>query len=138
MIKQRKPSWQLGADNIAFIINELKVKYNTLDFGNITLLGHSHGGNVVIYFWEQHKNFHIKYLVTLDNSLLPLPRVRLPKIISLRSNDLKALPNVLPTKKEADFYDMKIVDLNIKHMDFCDLSSNKTKNKILRVLASIF
>ncbi|MBK7227195.1 MAG: hypothetical protein IPH96_17950 [Saprospiraceae bacterium] len=46
----RRPFWARGADNILFVINELKRTNPDLDFNHISLIGHSNGGDMTALF----------------------------------------------------------------------------------------
>lgn len=136
LLEQRKPSFTIGAKEIEFVIWYLCSNYSNINFEDISLLGHSHGGNVIIYFVENNKNIFIKRLITFDNTLLPLPKVSIPRVISLRSNDLKALKGILPSKKEITQFKMEIIYLEVPHMEFCDRGKLESKQKILKALDS--
>jgi predicted dienelactone hydrolase len=50
----RRPFWECGADNILFVINELKKTNPDLDFKDITLIGHSNGGDMTALFSQKY------------------------------------------------------------------------------------
>ena len=95
----RRPFWDRGADNILFVINELKKSDPELDFGNITLIGHSNGADMTALFPQKYPNV-VQKIITLDNRRMALPRTFNPKVYSLRSSDQPADAGVLPTEEE--------------------------------------
>ena len=50
----RRPFWERGADNILFVINELKKTNPELDFKHLTLIGHSNGADMTALFQQKH------------------------------------------------------------------------------------
>jgi predicted esterase len=111
----RRPCWERGADNILFVIQELKKSNPELDFKTITLIGHSNGGDMTALFPQKYPGL-VARIITLDNRRMALPRTTNPKVYSLRSSDLAADEGVLPTTEEQRRNKMKIVKLtNTKH-----------------------
>jgi predicted esterase len=95
----RRPFWERGADNILFVINELKKSNPELDFKHITLIGHSNGADMTALFPQKYPGI-IDKIITLDNRRMALPKTSYPKIYSLRSSDQPADQGVLPTDEE--------------------------------------
>lgn len=123
----RRPFWDRGADNILFVINELKRSNPALDFGNITLIGHSNGADMTALFAQKYPNT-VQKIITLDNRRMALPRTAHPKVYSLRSSDQPADAGVLPTDEEQAKFGMTIIKLsNTKHNDMDD-SGNETQH----------
>ena len=106
----RKPFWERGAENIAFVIKTLKTKYPQLDYNKIILLGHSNGGDMSVLFTVKHPNLVYK-LITLDHRRMVIPKVKSPQILSLRSSDQLADNGVLPTEDEQINLGIKIIKL---------------------------
>ena len=69
----RRPVWERGADNILFVINELKKTNPDLDFKHITLIGHSNGGDMTALFPQKYPNI-VEKIITLDNRRMALPK----------------------------------------------------------------
>ena len=46
----RMPIYQRGEKNILFAIDEMKKRYPDPNFTNLTLFGHSHGGDISMFF----------------------------------------------------------------------------------------
>ncbi|RED22114.1 hypothetical protein BD847_3615 [Flavobacterium cutihirudinis] len=126
----RRPFWERGADNIMFVINELKKSNPEIDFKHITLLGHSIGGDMTALFPQKYPGIVWK-IITFDNRRMALPRTTNPKVYSLRSSDQPADPGVLPTEAEQKKYGIMIIKLpNTVHSDMCDNATDKQREEI--------
>ena len=128
----RKPSWERGAQNILFVIGELKKAQPELDFEKLLLIGHSHGGDTSMLFAQEHAEL-VHTVISLDNRRMPLPRTSRPRIFSIRSSDQPADEGVLPAPEEQEKLGMKIVTLpGTKHDDMWDGGSDVQKTEIIR------
>ena len=120
----RRPFWDRGAENIMFVINELKKSNPKLDFRHIALIGHSNGADMTALFPQKYPNLVYK-IITLDNRRMALPITTNPKVYSLRSSDQPADVGVLPTDEQRQKYKMTIVELpNTNHNDMDDKASD--------------
>ena len=130
----RRPFWERGANNILFVINELRKSEPKLDFNHITLIGHSNGADMTALFPMKYPNI-IDKIITLDNRRMPLPRTTKPKVYSLRSSDQPADEGVLPTKAEEKKYGMTIIKLpNTVHNDMDDHANNEQREEIRKYI----
>lgn len=126
----RRPFWERGADNILFVINELKKSHPGLDFKHITLIGHSNGGDMTALFPQKYPGI-IDKLITFDNRRMALPRTGDPKVCSLRSSDMPADQGVLPTDEEQKKYGMTIIQLpNTLHNDMDNKANEEQRKEI--------
>lgn len=126
----RRPFWERGADNILFVINELKRTNPDLDFKHIALVGHSNGGDMTALFPQKYPNV-VEKIITLDNRRMALPKSRKIKVYSLRSSDQPADEGVLPIEKETKKYKMKIVKLaNTTHNEMDDNANDEQRKEI--------
>lgn len=125
----RRPFWQSGSDNILYVLNTLKKTNPDLDYQHLALIGHSNGGDMIALFGNQHPNLVYK-IITMDNRRMFLPRTRIPKIYSLRSNDYPADEGVLPTEEEQKKYHITIQPTSINHSHM-DNKGNDEEKKIL-------
>ena len=126
----RRPFWDRGADNILFVINELKKTNPALDFKHITLIGHSNGGDMTALFPQKYPGI-IKKIITLDNRRMPLPLTKTPGVYSLRSSDQPADEGVLPTGEEQILWGIKIIKLrNTKHNEMNDSADSQQREEI--------
>lgn len=126
----RRPFWERGADNILFVINELKKSDPDLDFKDITLMGHSNGGDMTALFPQKYPNT-VKKIITLDNRRMALPKTKKVQVYSLRSSDQPADEGVLPSEKETKRYKMNIVKLaTTTHNEMDDNANDKQRKEI--------
>ena len=126
----RRPFWERGADNIIYVINELKRTNPDLDFKHITLVGHSNGGDMTALFPQKYPDT-VEKIITLDNRRMPFPKTKKVRVYSLRSSDQPADEGVLPTGKDAKKYKMKIVKLaNTTHNEMDDNANDEQRKEI--------
>src|ERR1700704_3506850 len=60
----RRPQYNRGVFNIMFAIEQLKKVYPNADYGRLTLVGHSNGGDISMYLARRHPEI-VKKVVTL-------------------------------------------------------------------------
>ena len=79
-----------------FAIENLRKQYPNADYRHLTLIGHSNGGDISMYFAKLHPDL-VKKVVTLDNLRVPFLTDGKVKILSFRSKDpvFKADPGVM-------------------------------------------
>lgn len=124
----RRPFWERGAENIRFVISELKKTNPDLDFKHIILIGHSNGGDMSMLFAHKYPNL-VEKVISLDNRRMPFPRANHPKLYTLRSSDQLADEGVLPTPEEQVKYGVTIINLkNTVHNDM-DNNANTAQRK---------
>src|ERR1700743_1711901 len=89
-------------DNILYVIGRLQKLQPHADYDHLTLVGHSNGGDVSMYFAKEHPEL-VSKVITLDNLRVPFVLSNKLKILSFRSKDpnFKTDPGVLPTPQEA-------------------------------------
>ncbi len=66
----RLPQIQRGIANIRFAASEMKNVQPNADYDHLTMVGHSMGGDISMYFAKMYPD-QIKKLVTLDNLRVP-------------------------------------------------------------------
>ncbi|OXA98971.1 alpha/beta fold hydrolase [Flavobacterium pectinovorum] len=116
----RMPNWESGVQNIKFVIEEGKKIFPTLNWKDITLIGHSNGGDMTMLFASKYPQ-SITNAISLDNRRMLLPRSESPRILSLRGSDYPPEPGVLPSEEEQVKFKMKIIYLkDIRHSDMDD------------------
>ena len=132
----RRPFWERGADNILFVINELKKSNPELDFNHITLIGHSNGADMTALFPQKYPNI-VDKIITLDNRRMAFPRSTNLKVYSLRSSDQPADEGVLPSSKEQKKFKITIIKLlDTIHNDMDDHATNKQREEIRNYVTS--
>lgn len=127
----RMPNWERGVQNILFVRKELKKTKPGLDFKQLTLIGHSSGGDMVMLFAKKYPAL-VNKVISLDNNRMALPRVKNPQIYSLRSSDPNgADAGVLPSLAEQQKFGMKIITLsNITHVEMSDDANEAQRKQI--------
>jgi predicted peptidase len=125
----RRPNWERGVQNILYVLNEFKTIKPELDFKHLTLIGHSNGGDMTALFATKYPKLVYK-IITMDNRRMPLPRVKHPKIYTLRSKNYAADEGVLPTEQEQKKYGMTVQFTPINHSDM-DNDATTEERKIL-------
>jgi predicted dienelactone hydrolase len=126
----RRPSWEQGAANIAYVIGEMR-RRALADRRPVLLVGHSHGGDSSMLFAAQ-RGALVRAVFTLDNRRMKMPRTAKPRICSVRSSDQPADPGVLPTEAERKRYRMVIGRVpGLIHNDMWDGATAAQKHAML-------
>jgi pimeloyl-ACP methyl ester carboxylesterase len=118
------PNWEKGVINILFTINEFKKIRPDLDWSDLNLIGHSNGGDMSMLFATKYPEY-AKRVISLDHRRMPIPRIKSPKLYSLRGTDYEADNGVLPTPEEQSLYSITIIKLDdIQHSDMDNKGSS--------------
>ncbi|MGP8123834.1 MAG: alpha/beta fold hydrolase [Xanthobacteraceae bacterium] len=120
--------YERAEQNILFAIEQLKKIQPNADYDHLTMVGHSNGGDISVYFAHEHPDL-VTRIVTLDNLRVPLVSAGFAKILSFRSKDqqFKPDPGVVPSKSTDD---MDIVDTGAQHTDMSDRGPDTLKERI--------
>src|SRR3954462_9878772 len=131
----RLPQIQRGVANIHFAIEEMKKIQPNADYSRVTMVGHSMGGDITMYFAKQYPD-EIKKVVTLDNLRVPFVTAGQFKILSFRSKDpqFKTDPGVIPTEDECEKAGITVVQTTFQHNDMRDTGPDDAKNSIQGML----
>src|SRR5712672_2296439 len=131
----RLPQILRGVANIHFAINEMKKIQPNADYDKLTMVGHSMGGDITMYFAKQYPD-EIKKVVTLDNLRVPFLTDGKFKILSFRSKDpqFKADPDVLPSEEQREKAGITVVQTTFQHDDMRDTGPDEAKNSIKSML----
>ena len=131
----RRPHYNRGIANIMFVIDELKTRYPNADYHQLTMLGHSNGGDISMYFAKRHPEL-IKKVVTLDNLRVPFITDGKFKILSFRSKDpvFKADPGVVPDNEMCQKAGITVVKTTYQHNDLSDRGPDGAKSTIQSIL----
>jgi hypothetical protein len=127
----RRMHYNRGAFNIMFAIDEVKKLYPNADYRHLTLIGHSNGGDISMFFAKQHPDL-VKKVVTLDNLRVPFITDGKVKILSFRSKDphFKADPGVVPDDETCAKAGIKVVRTEFQHNELSDRGSDRAKSAI--------
>ncbi|HEX7921325.1 MAG TPA: alpha/beta fold hydrolase [Bradyrhizobium sp.] len=127
----RRMQYNRGVFNIMYAIDELKKLYPNANYRQLTLIGHSNGGDISMYFAKQHPDL-VKKVVTLDNLRVPFITDSKIKILSFRSRDpvFKADPGVVPDDETCARLGIKVVRTEFHHNDLSDRGPDSAKSSI--------
>ncbi|SDN07844.1 alpha/beta fold hydrolase [Afipia sp. GAS231] len=131
----RLPQIQRGVANIHFAISEMKKIQPNADYSRVTMVGHSMGGDITMYFAKQYPD-EIKKVVTLDNLRVPFLTEGKFKILSFRSHDteFKPDPGVVPDADECEKAGITVVNTRFQHNDMRDTGPDAAKSSIQTML----
>ena len=131
----RLPQILRGVANIHLAMQEMKKLQPNADYEKVTMVGHSMGGDITMYFAKQYPD-EVKKVVTLDNLRVPFVTAGKFKILSFRSKDpqFKTDPGVLPTDEECEKAGIQVVKTDFQHNDMRDTGPDDAKNSIQGML----
>ena len=131
----RLPQIQRGVANIKFAVEEMRKIQPNADYDSLTMVGHSMGGDISMYFAKQYPD-EIKKVVTLDNLRVPFLTEGKFKILSFRSKDnqFKPDPGVVPDDEQCEKAGITVVDTGYQHNDMRDTGPDAAKTSIETML----
>jgi len=105
------------------------------DYRHLTVVGHSMGGDITMYFAKQYPD-EVKKVVTLDNLRVPFITDGKFKILSFRSKDpqFKADPGVVPSDDVCEQAGITVVKTGFQHNDMRDTGPDEAKSSIQAML----
>jgi predicted esterase len=131
----RQPQYLRGIANIKFAVEEMKKVQPNADYDRLTMVGHSNGGDISMYFAKMYPD-HIKKVVTLDNLRVPFTTDGRFKILSFRSKDpeFKPDPGVVPAQDVCEKAGITVVNTEFQHNDMRDTGPDQAKTSIQGML----
>jgi len=131
----RLPQIQRGVANIHFAVDEMRKIQPNANYDHLTMVGHSMGGDISMYFAKQYPD-QIKKVVTLDNLRVPFTTDGKFKILSFRSKDpvFKADPGVVPDDEVCEESNITVVNTGFQHNDMRDTGPEEAKSSIQGML----
>ena len=131
----RLPQIERGIANIRFAVNEMKKLQPNGDYDHLTVVGHSMGGDITMYFARMYPD-QIKKVVTLDNLRVPFMTDGKFKILSFRSKDpvFKPDPGVIPANDVCEQAGITVVNTGFQHNDMRDTGPDEAKASIQDML----
>lgn len=131
----RRPQYNRSIANIKFAIDELKTIQPNSDYHHLTIVGHSNGGDISMYFAKRYPDL-IKKVVTLDNLRVPFVTDGKFKILSFRSQDpvFEADPGVVPDDEICRKAGITVVRTGYQHTDMSDRGPDEVKSTIGSIL----
>ncbi|MFC3031521.1 alpha/beta fold hydrolase [Pseudoalteromonas fenneropenaei] len=116
----RLENWQRGVDSVEFVRATLAAQLSHFNFNELTLLGHSNGGDIAALYAQQYPQ-QVKQVVTFDSRRVPMPRSLGVAVLTLRASDYPADEGVLPnTEETAQFPICVSLIPDSKHNDMYD------------------
>src|SRR5246127_2571701 len=133
----RRMQYNRGIFNIKFAIEQMKKQYPNADYHHLTLIGHSNGGDISMYFAKMHPEM-VRKVVTLDNLRVPFLTNGKVKILSFRSKDpvFKADPGVVPDDATCAKAGITVVRTEFQHNWLSDRGPDHVKDSIQSRLQS--
>jgi dienelactone hydrolase len=127
----RRMQYNRGIFNIMFAVDNLKKAYPNADYKHLTLIGHSNGGDVSMYFAKLHPDM-VRKVVTLDNLRVPFLTDGKVKILSFRSKDavFKPDPGVVPDDATCAKAGITVVQTEFQHNWLSDRGPDHVKDSI--------
>ena len=127
----RRMQYNRGIFNIKFAVEKLQKLYPNADYHHLTLIGHSNGGDISMYFAKLHPEM-VKKVVTLDNLRVPFLTDGKIKILSFRSRDpvFKADPGVVPEDDVCAKAGITVVKTEFQHNELSDRGPESVKASI--------
>ena len=131
----REPVYERGEANILFVREQLRQLQPNADYDHLTMVGHSNGGDISMFFARQHPTL-VSKVITLDNLRVPFVLSDKLKILSFRSKDpnFQTDPGVLPTPQQAKQDGIDIVNTQFQHTWMSDRGPDSAKEKIQATL----
>jgi hypothetical protein len=124
-----------GVANIKFAVEKMHDVQPNADYDHLTVVGHSMGGDITMYFAKQYPD-EIKKVVTMDNLRVPFITSGKFKILSFRSTDpqFKSDPGVVPSSDICEKLGITVVTTKFQHNDMRDTGSETAKSSIQDML----
>lgn len=133
-MQTRMPNWERGVENMLFVIQEFKKLKPDLNWKELSVIGHSNGGDMTMLFATRYPEL-LKKAISLDHRRMVMPRCSNPRIYTLRGCDYGADEQVIPTEEEQQKLHITVVKLQgIGHGDMDDKGSAKQHDEILHYI----
>jgi hypothetical protein len=131
----RQPQYLRGVANIRFAVGEMQKVQPNADYEHLTVVGHSAGADISMYFAKLHPEL-VKKVVTLDNLRVPFMTDGRFKILTFRSKDpqFKTDPGVIPTEEICEKAGITVVRTEFQHNDMRDTGPDTAKESIQGML----
>jgi hypothetical protein len=131
----RLPQIMRGVANIHFAVEQMKKVQPNADYTKVTMVGHSMGGDISMYFAKEYPD-QVKKVVTLDNLRVPFMTDAKFKILSFRSKDtqFKPDPGVVPDEDVCEKSGITVVNTDFQHNDMRDTGPDNAKSTIQGML----
>ncbi|MBE0378621.1 hypothetical protein PPRY_a4074 [Pseudoalteromonas prydzensis ACAM 620] len=116
----RIENWHRGVVTLKFLVEQLSAKYPAYDFSQLTLFGHSNGGDISALYAAIYPK-QVSQIITLDHRRMLLPRNDTIRVLTLRGSDYPADHQVLLNEDELAQYPVTQISIeNSRHNDMYD------------------
>ncbi|TMO73820.1 alpha/beta hydrolase [Pseudoalteromonas sp. S3785] len=116
----RMENWHRGVVTLRFLVNQLSAQYPEYDFSQLTLFGHSNGGDISALYAAIYPN-EVSQIITLDHRRMLTPRNKNIRVLTLRGSDYEADANVLLNETELkEFPVSQVMIEKSRHNDMYD------------------
>ena len=122
----REPVYTRGVANIRFVLDEVARRYPHANYRHLTLVGHSNGGDIAMYFAKRYPD-RVADVVTLDNLRVPLEGAF--RILTFRSKDPEFVPDVGVVPR-VNGERITVVNTQFRHNDMSDRGPDSMKLSI--------
>ena len=124
----RQPQYLRGVANIKFAVEEMKKVQPNADYDHLTVVGHSTGADISMYFARLHPS-QVRRVVALDNLRVPFITDGRFKILSFRSKDpvFKTDPGVIPSDGVCEKAGITVVHTGFQYNDMRDDGAEEAK-----------
>jgi hypothetical protein len=131
----RQPQYLRGVANIRFTVEQMKTVQPNADYDHLTVVGHSAGADISMYFAKLHPEL-VKKVVALDNLRVPFVTSGKFKILSFRSKDpqFKTDTGVIPSGDVNEKAGITVVQTTFQHNDMRDTGAEEAKASIQAML----
>ena len=130
----RRSQYNRGIANIKFAIDNLKKIQPNSDYAHLTMVGHSNGGDISMYFAKRYPELTKK---VARSTICVSPSSPTASSRSSRSRDpvFKPDPGVVPDDEICEKVGIKVVRTNYQHTDMSDRGPDEVKSTIQNILA---
>ncbi len=94
-IEDRKNLWIRGEQSILFVINELKQQYPNFNFDKFIISGHSNGGDIAKFFYNNHEEM-IQNAIIFDGRRCPIKPGAKQRLLIFEATDTSTDISVIP------------------------------------------
>jgi predicted esterase len=116
----RMENWHRGVVTLKFLVNQLSAQYPEYDFTQLTLFGHSNGGDISALYAAIYPR-EVSQIITLDHRRMLIPRNKNIRVLTLRGSDYPADANVLLNETELKNFPVSQVMIEkSRHNDMYD------------------
>jgi len=116
----RMENWHRGVVTLKFLVNQLSAQYPEYNFSQLTLFGHSNGGDISALYASIYPD-EVSQVITLDHRRMLIPRNKSIRVLTLRGSDYPADANVLLNDTELKEFPVSQITIEkSRHNDMYD------------------